>query len=119
LNFDQITKKQNNESSAEIRQRVVRCHMIQKERYASYDFKFNSQIPSNLIDKFCNLKEEEKAFMEEMYEKYALTARTYHKVLRVARTIADMNQDENVELKHLQEAICYRGLDKHYWEEGI
>lgn len=119
LNFTQISIKQNNESSAEIRERVVRCHNIQKERFADYEFKFNSQIPSNLIDKFCGLGEEENAFMEEMYEKYSLTARTYHKVLRVARTIADMNQDEKVELKHLREAICYRGLDKHYWEEGI
>ena len=79
----------------------------------------SSQIPSNLIDKFCYLSEDKKSYMEEMYEKYSLTARTYHKVLKVARTIADMASSKDIELSHLQEALCYRGLDKHYWEEGI
>ena len=55
--------------------------------------------------------------MEEMYNKYSLTARTYHKVLRVARTLADMDESEEIKLIHLQEAILYRGLDKKYWEE--
>ncbi|MBR1622339.1 MAG: YifB family Mg chelatase-like AAA ATPase [Pseudobutyrivibrio sp.] len=119
LNFAQISSKQENESSKDIRSRVENCHEIQKQRYKDYDFKFNSQIPSNLIDKFCYLSEDKKSYMEEMYEKYSLTARTYHKVLKVARTIADMASSKDIELSHLQEALCYRGLDKHYWEEGI
>ena len=119
LNFSQITVKGQNESSEEIRKRVVACHEIQRQRYKDYEFKFNSQIPSNLIGKFCSLTEEESEYMERMYEKYSLTARTYHKVLRVARTIADMSGSENISLDHLQEAICYRGLDKRYWQEGI
>ncbi len=119
LNFTQIAVKQNNECSADIRERVIKCHDIQRRRYSDYDFKFNSQIPSSLINTFCKLNEEEALFMEEMYEKYSLTARTYHKVLRVARTIADLDFEEKISLKHLQEAILYRGLDKKYWEEGI
>ena len=119
LNFAQISMKQKNESSYDIRKRVIACHEIQKKRYADYDFKFNSQIPSGLIDKFCILTDEQIQYMEAMYEKYSLTARTYHKVLRVARTIADMDLSENICLEHLQEALCYRGLDKRYWEEGI
>lgn len=119
LNFSQIALKQKNESSDEIRNRVVKCHEIQKERFADYEFKFNSQIPSSMMNVFCPLDEEEANYMEEMYEKYSLTARTYHKVLRVARTIADMDGSEKIRLTHLQEAILYRGLDKRYWEEGI
>lgn len=119
LNFAQIALRQKNESSADIRLRVERVHEIQRERYKNFDFKFNSQIPSSHIDVFCPLKEDEAKYMEEMYEKYSLTARTYHKVLRVARTIADMDGCQDISLVHLQEAVCYRGLDKHYWEEGI
>ncbi len=119
LNFAQISMRQSNESSADIRQRVIRCHQIQRERYKNYDFKFNSQIPSGLMNKFCSLTDEEIEYMECMYEKYSLTARTYHKVLRVARTIADMAESEDILMEHLQEAMCYRGLDKRYWEEGI
>lgn len=119
LNFAQISMRQSNESSADIRQRVIRCHEIQRKRYKNYDFKFNSQIPSGLMNKFCSLTDEEIEYMECMYEKYSLTARTYHKVLRVARTIADMAESEDILMEHLQEAMCYRGLDKRYWEEGI
>ena len=119
LNFAQISLKQSNESSDVIRSRVMACHEIQRERYKNYEFKFNSQIPSSLIDKFCSLTGEEASYMEEMYDKYSLTARTYHKVLRVARTIADMNNDEHIALVHLQEAMLYRGLDRRYWEEGV
>ena len=53
--------------------------------------------------------------LTEMYEKLGLTARTYHKVLRVARTVADCEHAENIRLKHLQEAICYRSIDDKFW----
>ena len=71
------------------------------------------------MDKFCVLTDQEIEYMESMYEKYSLTARTYHKVLRVARTLADMDLCSDIRLEHLQEALCYRGLDKRYWEEEI
>ena len=119
LNYNQIVDKQANECSKAIRERVIQCHRLQKERFKGYDIKFNSQIPSNLMDSFCGLSEEGRDYMEEMYEKYSLTARTYHKVLRVARTIADMELSEGISLLHLQEALCYRGLDKRYWEVSI
>ena len=119
LNFSQITSRGKNESSKDIRERGMRCQQIQQERYKDYSFKFNSQIPNSLINKFCNLGHEEAEFMEEMYEKYALTARTYHKVLRVARTIADMDGDDDIRIAHLRESLVYRGLDKKFWEVTI
>ncbi len=119
LNFSQITSRGKNESSKDIRERVMRCQQIQQERYKDYSFKFNSQIPNSLINKFCNLGHEEAEFMEEMYEKYALTARTYHKVLRVARTIADMDGTDDIRIAHLRESLVYRGLDKKFWEVTI
>ena len=56
--------------------------------------------------------------MEHMYEALNLTARSYHKILKVARTIADMEQSEGIELRHLNEAVCYRSIDKKFWEGG-
>lgn len=119
LNYAQISSKIKNEDSESIRKRVVKCHKLQKERYEPYGFSYNSEIPSNLMDKFCPLGDEERVFMEEMYDRYQLTARTYYKVLKVARTIADLEQAKDITLIHLQEAFAYRGLDKKYWEEHI
>lgn len=116
--FDIVDKKKN-ESSEEIRKRVVECHEIQRKRYAARLFNNNSEIPSNLIDVFCPLDEQGTEFMRSAYERYSLTARTYHKVLRVARTIADIEKSENILVDHLAEALMYRGLDKKYWEEHL
>ena len=119
LSFDEITHKEKNEASAEIRKRVVACQEIQKDRYEKYGFSYNSQIPSNLIEEFCRLSSLEVDFMKERYESLGLTARTYHKVLKVARTIADMEQVKDLEIRHLEEAFLYRSLDKSYWEGRI
>ncbi len=108
-----------NESSEEIRRRVIRMHQIQKERFEGTDILFNSRIPARELQRYCPLGEKEMAYMEAMYKKMDLTARTYHKIVRVARTIADMDGAKNISRKHLQEAICYRGMDKRYWENCL
>ena len=119
LNFNQISSQQDNECSASIRARVMACHEIQRKRFEDFGYRFNSQIPGNFMDKFCHLGPEETAFMEERYEKYSLTARTFHKVIRVARTIADLAGSNEIKIEHLQEALLYRGLDKKYWEGAM
>lgn len=116
LDYRNLINTTENECSAAIRERVINCHKLQKERYKNEKFIFNSQIPANLIDKYCSLDEECQKFMESMYEAFDLTARSYHKVLKVARTIADMSEEENITVRHLQEAICYRGLDKRFYQ---
>jgi magnesium chelatase family protein len=75
---------------------------------------YNSRIPAALLEKYCPLGEKEQSFMEHMYEKMSLTARTYHKLLRVARTIADLEESEEIRLSHLQEAVCYRSFDARF-----
>lgn len=62
------------------------------------------------------LTEKEEAYLQNMYQQLHLTARAYHKVLRVARTIADLSCSIQVETSHLSEAFCYRSLDRKYWE---
>lgn len=117
LSYEELTRKnrEGEESSQEIQKRVLICHKIQCERYKNETFSHNSRIPSSRIDEFCELGEKEKSYMESVYEKMALTARTYHKILRVARTIADLEQEKQIGLKHLTEAICYRNVDQKFW----
>ena len=106
-----------NESSAEIRGRVMEAQKKQQKRFFGTDIRFNSRIPTGAIETYCALGPKERKLMEELYDKMRLTARTYHKVLKVARTIADLSGAERIERKHLVEAVLYRSIDKRYWEE--
>lgn len=110
-----IGQEQASESSADMQKRVLACHEIQCERFKREVFSHNSAIPASRLEEFCYLGAKEKQHMETMYEKMSLTARTYHKILRVARTIADLEEEKFISLSHLNEAICYRNVDEKFW----
>ncbi|MBP5453890.1 MAG: ATP-binding protein, partial [Lachnospiraceae bacterium] len=95
-------------SSKEIQERVEACVNIQKKRYEKESFKFNSQIPAAKINTYIPLGKEETEFVYEAYEQMNLSMRSFYKILRVARTIADYEGEENVSIAHLAEASCYR-----------
>lgn len=103
------------ESSAEIRKRVERVHQTQKERFSGLEYQYNSQMSTEDIEKFCPLDEESRIKMAEKYEEYHLSARAYCKVLKTARTIADLEESETVRWKHIEEALFFRNPDKKYW----
>lgn len=107
------------ECSEIIKKRVERTREIQKKRYEKEGFSFNSQINGEDFKRFCYLDSEEENFMEQMFTKLQLSARAYHRILRVARTIADMEEEENIKKIHLSEAFFYRSIDKKYWEKCI
>lgn len=115
LSYRELTCQEKNESSAQIRQRVEECHRKQCVRYRDEPFSHNSQLPAPKLRQYCPLGEKEAKYMEHMYSKLSLTARTYHKILRVARTIADLDGSDEVSLRHLNEAVCYRTLSEKYW----
>ena len=115
LSFSEIEKGKAAESSAEIRRRVERVHRLQKNRYEAFDFSFNSQIPGSGLETWCRLDDDCREEMRIRYEDYQLSARTYHKVLKVARTIADLDGQENIRREHLEEAFCFRSPSKKYW----
>ena len=117
VSFGDISYTGKNESSETIRKRVERVHEIQKTRFAKECFSYNHQIPANKIETYCKLNEECFSYMEKMYEEAGLTARTYHRILKVARTLADMDEKENISLSHIKEAFLYRSMDKRYWEK--
>ncbi len=103
------------ESSAEIRKRVERVQLIQKERFAGLKYQYNSQMTTEDIERFCPLDKESRAKMHEKYEEYHLSARAYCKVLKTARTIADLENSEQVRWEHIEEALFFRNPDKKYW----
>lgn len=118
VSFSELTGQtggEKNESSGSIRERVCACQQRQLFRFREEPFFHNSGIPAAKMQKYCRLGEKEQLFMEEMFHKHTLTARTYHKILRVARTIADMQESENIQMPHLTEAVCYRSIGDKFW----
>jgi len=103
------------ESSAQIRERVERARQWQQRRFAGTNLRFNSQIPASETKKYCALGAKEEGMMKRIFEQMKLSARGYHRVLRVARTIADLAEEEQITLAHLGEAICYRGVEEKFW----
>ena len=100
------------ETSENIRKRVNDSRMIQINRYKEYGIFSNSELTPKLIQKFCKLDRDAKDVLEKYFEKYKLSGRAYSRILKVARTIADLEGKENIDISHITEAIQYRCLDK-------
>lgn len=115
VKYEDLEKKSCGESSEVIRKRVEETRQIQLERYQHETISFNAELSPRLMEKFCALGKEEQEFLEQAFHKMKLSARAYHRMLKVARTIADMEQSERIKVSHLSEALCYRTLDKKYW----
>lgn len=103
------------ESSAHIRERVLRARALQMERYQEYSFDYNDGLSTKLIDKYCILTKDASDFMDMVFRKNKLSMRSYHKLLRVSRTIADLESSENIELAHISEAMNFRKPLQKYW----
>ena len=102
------------ESSAEIRKRVNSARQIQLERLSSKGLRCNAQMKSADIKKYCNLTSDSSALVRESFERFNLSARAYTRVLKVARTIADLDGSENITARHIAESLQYRALDRKY-----
>ncbi len=111
---DIIAAKNNdsvNESSHAVQERVIKVRSFQQERYKNLPIKTNSELNGTILDKFCTTTEQAKKFLESYIEKYNYSIRGYVKILRTARTIADMEFYENINHLHMQEAISYRNVE--------
>ena len=113
--FEELNSEPKEETSEQIRERVMEVHERMQYRFREENFLFNSQIPAAKIKEYCKLDANQENYMEQTYNKLNLTARSYHKILKVARTLADMDKSDNIQTKHLNEAICYRNVDKQLW----
>jgi magnesium chelatase family protein len=104
------------EDSATIRARVQKAREIQAHRFGtSPNVHTNSQMPPKLVEEICRLDEPSRRLLENAANRLQLSARAYHRILRVARTIADLDGSEAIKAQHLAEAITYRTLDRATW----
>lgn len=116
INIEELSySEEKGESSEEIRKRIEKARIRQEKRFEGLDIRFNAEMNSALTEEYCKLGPNEKNFMEKAFKSLSLSARAYHKILRVARTIADLDDSEEIREKHLSEAICYRSVDRTYW----
>ena len=114
--FKDLAAKQPGEPSAVIRERVIAARKIQEERYKGYKgIHCNAQMNTKLFRQYCSLDEAGSEMMRQAMERLGLSARAYDRILKVARTIADLAGSENIQNDHLAEAITYRSLDRDSW----
>jgi magnesium chelatase family protein len=101
-------------NSDALRQEVEAARQIQLERYKDEEIAYNSQLTPGLLKKYCVLDRETKKLMEAAFQQLSLSARAHHKIIKMGRTIADMDGAEKIDVRHIAEAIQYRSLDKMY-----
>lgn len=115
LNCEQLIQRSQPESSSEIRKRVNKARLIQKIRYRKDGFSFNAFLEPKEIEKYCILSQEAEKILKTAILELNLSGRSYNKVLKVARTIADLDEKKQIEASHITEAIAYRSLDRSFW----
>ena len=114
--YEKLQQEKTSQNSEKIKNRVNRARILQRERYAKEKIYSNSSLTPKLIQKYCKLDQESKNLLEKAFEKMNLSARAYSRILKVARTIADLEGKEQIQKYHIAEAIQYRSLDKKYWK---
>ena len=117
--YKKIFSKEKVESSTVIQERVNKARQIQLNRYKEYQIHSNAEITIKMISKFCQLDNEGEELLQNAFKRFKLSVRAYEKILKVARTIADLDRKENIEVKHVAEAIQYRCLDKFSLQEEV
>ncbi len=116
VTYEELTeRRKTGRTSAEIREDVMRVHEIERERFRGTSISFNSEIPASKIEEYCPMEERAGRLLENAFRRMGLSARGYHRVVKVARTIADLEGSEVIKSVHVSEAICYRMIDKKYW----
>lgn len=114
--YNDLSDKHRGESSAEVRKRVIAARKIQEERYKDFpNIHANAQMSSQLIAKYCDLDDACQAMLKNAMNRLGLSARAFDRILKVSRTIADLDGSENIQPGHLAEAINYRSLDRESW----
>lgn len=108
LTYNEISSGSVGESSKGIKERVENARNIQRSRYKEYGLNCNAQLTMSLIKKYCKLDDKCRSIIEKIYNKYSLTTRAYNRILKVARTIADLNDREDILQSDIVEAIQYR-----------
>lgn len=116
--FEELSGESREETSAQVRQRVEAARRIQEERFAGTAITCNARIPAGTLNQMCPLEDSALEFLRRSFEGLGMTARTYDRVVKVARTIADLDGSDIIRKAHIAEALAYRTLDQKYWYEN-
>ena len=116
VEYRHLADERKGECSAVIRKRVCRAREIQIKRYTGTKMTTNSMLQGKDIQKYCTLGKKEHALMEQAFTVMGLTARAYHRIIKTARTIADLEGEERIRERHLKEALGYRAVDEKFWQ---
>lgn len=115
VKYQELSQKSGGETSAQIRSRVENARKIQQQRFAAFQGIYsNSQMTPKMTEEFCRLGEQESAILKAAFDNLGLSARAHNRILKVARTIADLEGSSEIRVPHLAEAIQYRSLDRKY-----
>ena len=118
VSFDKLNESEESESSADIRERVIKARLIQSERFSNEkDVYTNAQMSTKMLQIHCQLDTASQSLLKNAMEKLGLSARAYDRILKVSRTIADLDNADKINHLHLAEAIQYRSLDRDNWVE--
>ncbi|MGN1421573.1 MAG: YifB family Mg chelatase-like AAA ATPase [Eubacterium sp.] len=117
VEYEQLSGKGNEEKSEEIKSRVNKARAIQQKRFKGTNVSCNAKMTPRMTKEFCVLSDDANALLKASFERLGLSARAYDKILRIARTIADLDGAEDIEISHIAEALQYRSLDRKYWSK--
>ncbi len=115
VEFEHISSREKEESSAVIRERVQKARVLQQERYKGTGITCNARITSDVLHEICPMTDDALALLKTVFERMGLSARAYDRILKVARTVADMENAEVIAKQHIAQAVQYRSLDRKYW----
>ena len=114
--FSELNKIQHAETSKDIRERVIKARQVQPERFKNNEGVYcNAQMRTKDLRTYCNLDDASNALLKTAMERLGLSARAYDRILKVSRTIADLENSQNIQTNHIAEAIQYRSLDRDGW----
>jgi magnesium chelatase family protein len=117
VDFDKLSSRTPSEGSADIKKRVNAARKIQQERLRGTGVSCNAKMSPALTKEFCRPTPEAMAFLEKVFDSLDFSARAYDKILRVARTIADLEGCRDIETPHIMQAVQYRSLDRRIWQK--
>ncbi len=118
VEFEHINSSEKEESSAQIRERVQAAREIQNRRFKGTGISCNAEITPDILSEVCKMTDKATATLKNVFEKMGLSARAYDRILKVARTIADMSGSDVIDKAHIAQAVQFRSLDRKYWTQS-
>lgn len=119
VKFDELSAQQPGETSAQIKARVDKARQVQRERYSKNGLSCNARLTPALLREACTMDHDAELILKRSFEKLGFSARAYDRVLKVARTVADLDGGGMIRAPHIAEAVQYRSLDRKYWNAGL